>query len=64
MAKFLNLTGLATLLSQLKQKFATTSEIEAVETDTDTYVTNVDYSQIAFDTKEHYEETLTDKEGA
>lgn len=52
MAKqFLNLTGLITLLSQLKTIFATTSEIAQVETDTDTYVLNIDYeSLLAFDT--------------
>ena len=49
---FLNLQGLTTLLNQLKEKFSTADEISAVETDTDTYVLNVDYSLITFDTSE------------
>ena len=53
MAKFLNITGLTTFLNQLKQKFATTAEVAAVEADTDTYVLNIDYeSTLAFDTSE------------
>lgn len=50
---FLNLTGLTTFFNQLKQKFATASEVSAVEADTDTYVLNIDYeSTLAFDTRE------------
>lgn len=54
MAKtFLNLNGLTTFLNQLKQTFASTSEVSAVEADTDAYVLNIDYeSTLAFDTKE------------
>ena len=53
MAKFLNLTGLTTLLNQLKQKFATTAEVAQVEVNTETYVLNIDYdSTLAFDTSE------------
>lgn len=53
MANFLNLTGLTTLLSQLKQKYAATSEVAAVEADTNTYVLNIDYANtLAFDIKE------------
>lgn len=53
MAKFLNLSGLTTFFTQLKSIFATTSEVAQIETDTDTYVLNIDYeSTLAFDTKE------------
>lgn len=53
MTEFLNLTGLATFLAQLKLFFATTSEVAQVELDTDTYVLNIDYESIlAFDTTE------------
>lgn len=53
MAKFLNLTGLTTLLNQLKEKFSTKAEVSQVEADTDTYVLNIDYENIlAFDTSE------------
>ena len=62
MAKnFLNLPGLSTFFTQLKNIFATTSEITAVESDTDTYVFNIDYdSALAFDTSE----IITDEEDA
>ena len=60
MEKFLNLTGLTTLLTQLKEKFATKSEVIQVEEDTDNYVLNIDYeSDLSFDTSE-----LINKEGA
>ena len=53
MAKFLNLTGLTTFFNQLKTIFASNTEVTAVETDTDTYVLNIDYENtLAFDTKE------------
>lgn len=59
--KFLNLTGLTTFFAKLKQTFATTSEVSQVETDTDTYVLNIDYANtLAFDTKE----IITDEEDA
>lgn len=62
MAKnFLNLTGLTTFFNQLKSIFATEAEVAAVESDTDTYVLNIDYeSTLAFDTKE----IITDEEDA
>lgn len=50
--KFLNLTGLTTLKNQLINFFASATEVAEVEDDTDTYVLNVDYSLIAFDTLE------------
>ena len=52
MAKFLNLNGLTTLLNQLKQNFATEAEVGNVIIDTVTYVTNIDYSLLQFDTSE------------
>ena len=53
MANFLNLSGLATLLDQLKQKFSSKAEVTQIELDTDTYVLNIDYeSTLAFDVKE------------
>ena len=53
MAEFLNLTGLTTLLAQLKQIFASEAEVAEVEADTDTYVLSIDYdSTLAFDTSE------------
>lgn len=54
MAKsFLNLSGLSTLLDQLKQKFSPKAEVAQIELDTETYVLNIDYeSTLAFDTRE------------
>lgn len=52
MAKFLNINGLTTLLNQLKEKFATQIEVSQIEEDTDTYVLNIDYSLLWFDTSE------------
>ena len=57
MAKFLNLNGLNTLLNQIKQAFSTKEEIEQLDTDTTNYVTDIDYSLIAFDTSEIVSET-------
>ncbi len=53
MAKqFLDTTGLATFYTQLKGLFATKNAVSEVKTNTDDYVLNIDYSQIAFDTTE------------
>ena len=61
MSQFLNFGGLSTFLTQLRQFFASTSEVAEVEADTETYVLNIDYeSTLAFDTKE----IITDKEDA
>lgn len=52
-SKFLNLNGLTTLLSKLKEIFATEAEVAQVENDTDTYVLNIDYENaLAFNTSE------------
>ena len=49
--KFLNLTGLTTLKSQLLNFFASATEVAEVEEDTATYVTEIDYEKyLAFDT--------------
>ncbi len=52
MDNFLNFNGLEVLLNELKLKeiFATKPEVSQIENDTDTYVSNIDYSLIAFDT--------------
>lgn len=53
MAKqFLDLTGLTTFLSQLKELFATKQAVADVESDTNTYILNIDYSALEFDTSE------------
>lgn len=53
MAKqFLDITGLTCFLEQLRNIFVTPEEVAQVVDETDCYVTNVDYSQIAFDTSE------------
>ena len=50
--KYLNLSGLTQFLENLKILFATQSEVSELDEVTDTYVLNVDYTQIAFDTSE------------
>ena len=50
--EFLDLTGVSTFLTYLKNIFATKAAVQEVKTNTDIYVTEVDYSQIAFDTSE------------
>ena len=53
MAKnFLNPDGLKTLLNKLAEKLAIVSEVEAVEADTETYVTDINYSELQFETTE------------
>ena len=50
---FLDQIGLTTFFAQLKSISSTSSEVAAVEADTDTYVLNIDYdSTLAFDTTE------------
>lgn len=51
--KFLNFTGLNTLFNKLVGKFTPVlEEISEIEADTETYVTNVDYDLLKFDTSE------------
>lgn len=50
--QFLDLTGLNTFLNQLKGLFATKDAVSDVEIDTNTYILNVDYSILEFDTSE------------
>lgn len=53
MNKFLDRIGLTTLLDYLiNEIFATGTEVNQVDTNTKTYVTEIDYSLIAFDTGE------------
>lgn len=48
---FLNKQGLTTFLTQLKNFFASVTEVTEVEDDTNTYVLNIDYEKyLAFDT--------------
>lgn len=54
--------GLYTLLVELKKKLATKAAVQAVKDDTDMYVTDVDYSQLEFNTAESYE-TILETEG-
>lgn len=58
MKEFLDIIGLSTFLDQLKLLFATKTAVETIETDTNLYVIDVDYSQISFPTSESYEEVL------
>lgn len=57
--KYLNLEGLAYFFNKCKALFATSQSVADFKADTDMYVTDVDYSEIAFDTKEFYTELLT-----
>jgi hypothetical protein len=50
--KFLNITGLSTLITQLKGLFATKTAVESVEQDTNMYIVDIDYSQLEFDKDE------------
>lgn len=54
MAKqFLNLAGLTAFLNQLKNHFASETEITEVNTTTETYLLRIDYeSLLGFDTTE------------
>lgn len=63
--QFLDQIGLEFLLNKLKEKLATKTAVQeakdaaqTVKDDTDMYVTEVDYSQIQFDTTESYEKVL------
>lgn len=49
--KFLDITGLKTFLTLLKQTFASSSDIDSFVIDTQTYVTEIDYDRdLLFDT--------------
>lgn len=50
--KFLDKQGLATFLAQSKELFATDTAVTEVKTTTDSYVLNVDYTPLKFDTSE------------
>lgn len=47
---FLNIAGLTTVLEELKGLFTSTADIDNLRSDTAEYVTDIDYSTIAFDT--------------
>lgn len=57
--KIITLERLNSFLTQLKALFATKTDVDSIEADTDTYVLNVDYSLIAFDTSEIVTENTT-----
>lgn len=51
MAKqFLDLTGLSTFLTQLKELFATKGALLEVKERTDPYILDIDYTVLEFDT--------------
>ena len=47
--EFLDFHGLSTFFAQLKNLFATKSDVTQVQDDTNLYITEVDYSQLEFD---------------
>jgi hypothetical protein len=49
---FLDKTGLKTILSQLKQKFASAADLAGMSANNNTYLTNIDYSLLEFDKTE------------
>ena len=57
--EFLDLPGLTTFFNKLKELFSNKDEIDRLEADTVEYVTDVDYSLIAFDTKEIVSDKIT-----
>lgn len=50
--KYVGLSGLATLLDNLKDLYATKEFADSVGEDTNTYILDVDYSVLEFDTSE------------
>lgn len=53
MAKqIVDLAGLTTFVGQLKEVFATKEYMSDVEQNTNTYILNVDYTDLEFDTSE------------
>lgn len=50
--KYTSLNGLKTFLDNLKNLFATKEFANEIEQDTQTYILDVDYSTIEFDTDE------------
>lgn len=64
MAKYLSDTGLGTFISLIKNAFATKTDVNNYIDETKEYVTEVDYTQLEFDTKEcfnnYIEESSTD----
>lgn len=50
--KFLDSIGIKTLLNKLKTIFATKKSVNTLKEETDIYVTDVDYTEVAFETSE------------
>lgn len=50
--KYLNSSGVQTLTQQLKSVLATQEEVNHIDNETKVYLTEIDYSTLAFDTNE------------
>jgi hypothetical protein len=50
--------GVKALVSKIKKLFAKKADVEALKENTDLYITEIDYSQLAFDTSEVISETM------
>jgi hypothetical protein len=50
--KFLDKSGLSALLTQLKEIFASSAEVDAAKASTDPLMLSIDYSVLEFDTDE------------
>jgi hypothetical protein len=48
--KFVNLAGVKKLLSKIKEVFVPVEQVDLFEQNTSTYVLDVDYSKLEFDT--------------
>lgn len=58
MGKYLNDTGLGTFISLIKNAFATKTDVDNYIDETKEYVTEVDYTQLEFDTKECFNDYI------
>lgn len=48
--KFVDLSGVKALLKKIKETFTSTDEVSIFDYNTETYVRNIDYSLLEFDT--------------
>lgn len=48
--QFVNLSGVKALLKKIKETFTTKDEVSMFDYNTETYVRNIDYSLLEFDT--------------
>lgn len=56
--KLLDLTGLTYFYNKCKDVFASADDVDAFKVETETYVTEVDYTPVSFDTKQSYTEFI------